>query len=68
VVTRLRVAFRAGAATIHVRTRGDAELELWAAHRHAAPLAAVAGSDIEFRPLAGAATGAARVRRGGSGP
>jgi exopolyphosphatase/guanosine-5'-triphosphate,3'-diphosphate pyrophosphatase len=64
VVTRLRVAFRGGAATIHVRTRGDAELELWAAHRHAAALAAIAGGELDVRPQGGAAAGVPRVRAG----
>lgn len=31
-----------------LRTAGDAELELWAAHRHASPLEAVLGKPIRF--------------------
>ena len=36
-----------------LRTTGDAELELWAAHRHVAPLEAVLGKPIRFE-VAGA--------------
>jgi exopolyphosphatase/guanosine-5'-triphosphate,3'-diphosphate pyrophosphatase len=37
-----------------LRARGDAELELWAAHRHVAPLEAVLGKPVRFE-VAGAA-------------
>ena len=47
-VQRLRVSLRAHSATVHLISRGDAELELWAAARHAAPLGALFGSDIAF--------------------
>ena len=33
---------------IRLHTTGDAELELWAAARHAAPLARCLGADIHF--------------------
>jgi hypothetical protein len=33
---------------IRLRTKGDAELELWAAARHAEPLARVLGLDVRF--------------------
>jgi exopolyphosphatase/guanosine-5'-triphosphate,3'-diphosphate pyrophosphatase len=52
---RLRPAPRAKAPwTLRLHTRGDAELELWAAHRHVAELAAVLKRPIEFelRPTA----------------
>ncbi len=31
-----------------LRTTGDAELELWAAHRHVAPLEAMLGKPLRF--------------------
>jgi exopolyphosphatase/guanosine-5'-triphosphate,3'-diphosphate pyrophosphatase len=34
---------------LRLRTKGDAELELWAATRHAEPLAKVLGLDVSFR-------------------
>ena len=37
-----------------LRTRGDAELELWAAHRHVAPLEDVLGKPIRFEVAADA--------------
>jgi exopolyphosphatase/guanosine-5'-triphosphate,3'-diphosphate pyrophosphatase len=36
------------ALEIRLRTKGDAELELWAATRHAEPLAKVLGLDVSF--------------------
>ena len=36
-----------------IRTSGDAELELWAAHRHVAPLEKVLGKPIRFEVAAG---------------
>jgi exopolyphosphatase/guanosine-5'-triphosphate,3'-diphosphate pyrophosphatase len=36
-----------------IRTAGDAELELWAAHRHVAPLERVLGKPIRFEVAAG---------------
>lgn len=36
-----------------LRTAGDAELELWAAHRHVAPLEAVLGRPVRFEVAAG---------------
>jgi exopolyphosphatase/guanosine-5'-triphosphate,3'-diphosphate pyrophosphatase len=36
-----------------LRTAGDAELELWAAHRHVAPLEGVLGRPIRFEVAAG---------------
>jgi exopolyphosphatase/guanosine-5'-triphosphate,3'-diphosphate pyrophosphatase len=49
-VQRLRVSLQGNTATIHLKHRGDAELELWAAGRHAAPLAEVFGAEIAFQP------------------
>jgi exopolyphosphatase/guanosine-5'-triphosphate,3'-diphosphate pyrophosphatase len=36
-----------------LRTTGDAELEMWAAHRHVAPLEAVLGKPIRFEVAVG---------------
>ena len=36
-----------------IRTSGDAELELWAAHRHVAPLEKILGKPIRFEVAAG---------------
>ena len=36
------------ALEIRLRTKGDAELELWAAGRHAEPLAKVLGLNVSF--------------------
>ena len=36
-----------------LRTSGDAELELWAAHRHVAPLEAILGKPIRFEVAVG---------------
>jgi exopolyphosphatase/guanosine-5'-triphosphate,3'-diphosphate pyrophosphatase len=36
-----------------IRTSGDAELELWAAHRHVAPLERILGKPIRFEVAAG---------------
>ena len=36
-----------------IRTTGDAELELWAAHRHVAPLEKILGKPIRFEVAAG---------------
>jgi exopolyphosphatase/guanosine-5'-triphosphate,3'-diphosphate pyrophosphatase len=46
VVTALDIVPRGEQFVIRLRAGGDAELELWAAHRHAAPLA-----DVLRRPL-----------------
>jgi exopolyphosphatase/guanosine-5'-triphosphate,3'-diphosphate pyrophosphatase len=57
---------------VRLRTTGDAELELWAANRHAAPLEAVlerplrfevAGPDYKDRPHADESDHASRVSR-----
>ena len=45
-VQAVRVTFKSGDATVHLKTRGDAELELWAAGRHATPLSEVVGAGI----------------------
>jgi exopolyphosphatase/guanosine-5'-triphosphate,3'-diphosphate pyrophosphatase len=46
IVTALDVVPRGEAYLIRLRAAGDAELELWAAHRHGAPL-----EDVLSRPL-----------------
>jgi exopolyphosphatase/guanosine-5'-triphosphate,3'-diphosphate pyrophosphatase len=53
-VTKLSVQDDGDALRIHLQTRGDAELELWAAGRHAAPLAALLGTEIhvDLTPIA----------------
>jgi exopolyphosphatase/guanosine-5'-triphosphate,3'-diphosphate pyrophosphatase len=43
---------RAGEYLARLRAPGDAELELWAAHRHVAPLEAVLGKPIRFEVAA----------------
>jgi exopolyphosphatase/guanosine-5'-triphosphate,3'-diphosphate pyrophosphatase len=58
VVSRMRVKThgkRGRAWQIELRTTGDAELELWAAHRHAEVLADLVGHPITFdvRPASG---------------
>jgi exopolyphosphatase/guanosine-5'-triphosphate,3'-diphosphate pyrophosphatase len=46
---------------LRLETRGDAELEIWAARRHAAPLAALFGAPVQFETAA--ATAAVRPTR-----
>ena len=48
VVTRLAAAGNARDLTIRLHAADDAELELWAARRHAAPLAALFDVEITF--------------------
>jgi exopolyphosphatase/guanosine-5'-triphosphate,3'-diphosphate pyrophosphatase len=65
VIARLEVTADAGVLVLHLHPRGDAELELWAAHRHAAPLAALFATDIRFQAVVeagGAQAGAAAPR------
>jgi exopolyphosphatase/guanosine-5'-triphosphate,3'-diphosphate pyrophosphatase len=47
-VTGLTLTTRQSAKVIRLQTRGDAELELWAAHRHAAALADCLDAEIVF--------------------
>jgi exopolyphosphatase/guanosine-5'-triphosphate,3'-diphosphate pyrophosphatase len=47
-VTGLTLTTRQSAKVIRLQTRGDAELELWAAHRHAAALAECLDAEITF--------------------
>jgi exopolyphosphatase/guanosine-5'-triphosphate,3'-diphosphate pyrophosphatase len=54
VVSGLSAQGSAGGLTIRLETTGDADLELWAATRHAAALAAILDADIRFE-VAGAA-------------
>ena len=53
VVTGMRVRDSPEGLTIRLRTSGDADLELWAAARHATALAAILKVDIRFE-VAGA--------------
>ncbi len=48
VVAAVNAADSDAALTLRLDTRGDAELEVWAARRHAAPLAALFGTEIQF--------------------
>ena len=48
VVTALDVVPRGNQYLIRLKTAGDAELELWAAHRHAAPLETVLQRPLHF--------------------
>lgn len=48
VVTTLDVVPKGDAYLIRLRAAGDAELELWAAHRHAAPLERVLRRPLKF--------------------
>ncbi len=54
-------------ATVRVHARGDAELELWAAQRHLAPLAALLGRELRIERATGSPSvtppGATRGRR-----
>jgi exopolyphosphatase/guanosine-5'-triphosphate,3'-diphosphate pyrophosphatase len=50
-VTGLDVRAGRPGCLIRLHTTGDAELEVWAAHRHAAPLAAVVGGDVRFEVI-----------------
>jgi exopolyphosphatase/guanosine-5'-triphosphate,3'-diphosphate pyrophosphatase len=47
-VTGLDLYPRTDDYLVRLRASGDAELELWAAHRHAAPLAALLGLPLKF--------------------
>jgi exopolyphosphatase/guanosine-5'-triphosphate,3'-diphosphate pyrophosphatase len=47
VVAGLTMRQRGGRLTVNLRTRGDAELELWAAARHAAPLGELLDVEID---------------------
>ena len=59
VVTAVDVVPRGNEYLIRLRASGDAELELWAAHRHAAPL-----QDVLKRPLRFDVSGRTRRRAG----
>jgi exopolyphosphatase / guanosine-5'-triphosphate,3'-diphosphate pyrophosphatase len=48
VVRNLTVGGRGGRLVIRLRSKGDAELEVWAADRHAAALAQVLNAEISF--------------------
>ena len=48
VVTALDVVPRGDAYLIRLRAAGDAELELWAAHRHGEPLERVLRRPLRF--------------------
>jgi|RhiMethySRZTD1v2_1073278.scaffolds.fasta_scaffold44133_3 exopolyphosphatase/guanosine-5'-triphosphate,3'-diphosphate pyrophosphatase len=53
VISRIELLPGDDAVRIRLRAKGDAELEVWAADRHAAALADLVGADIRFE-LAGA--------------
>ena len=48
VVESIDIVPRGNAYVVRLRTSGDAELELWAAHRHAGPLQEVLGRPLRF--------------------
>jgi exopolyphosphatase / guanosine-5'-triphosphate,3'-diphosphate pyrophosphatase len=50
VVRNLDVHDRESHLAVQLATTGDAELELWAAARHAKPLSRVLGTEIRFEP------------------
>ena len=62
VVKRLELSPSDDGLRIRLHTTGDAELELWAAARHAAPLARCLGVDIHFEAAA-ASRKAGKVNR-----
>ncbi len=51
VVSLVRASEVNSTLRLRLETRGDAELELWAARRHAAPLAALFETDIQFEAV-----------------
>jgi len=55
-LTGLDLYPRADDYLVRLRTASDAELELWAAHRHVAPLEAVLGKPLRFEVATGDAT------------
>jgi exopolyphosphatase/guanosine-5'-triphosphate,3'-diphosphate pyrophosphatase len=61
VIRGLTVRTLGDGLQLRLKTGGDAELELWAAARHAAPLAEVLGKDITFE-TSGGKRGRARTR------
>jgi exopolyphosphatase/guanosine-5'-triphosphate,3'-diphosphate pyrophosphatase len=48
VIERVQVQPRADDYLVKLLTRGDAELEVWAAHRHVAPIERILGKVIRF--------------------
>jgi exopolyphosphatase/guanosine-5'-triphosphate,3'-diphosphate pyrophosphatase len=62
VVRRILVRDREDALTMRLTAKGDAELEIWAAGRHAAPLAEAFDMEIQFE-LAARRDGAAPAPR-----
>jgi exopolyphosphatase / guanosine-5'-triphosphate,3'-diphosphate pyrophosphatase len=48
VVSDLAIEDRGDAAVLHVRSSSDAELEVWAAHRHLAPLERLLGKPVQL--------------------
>src|SRR3954466_2884803 len=62
VVTALDVVPRGDEYLIRLRASGDAELELWAAHRHAAPLERILERPLRFE-VSGRPSPGARRRR-----
>jgi exopolyphosphatase/guanosine-5'-triphosphate,3'-diphosphate pyrophosphatase len=64
VVTSIAASDTDDDLRLRLETRGDAELEIWAARRHAAPLAALFGTEIHFEAApAPAAAAPASVRK-----
>lgn len=63
VIKALGVTTRGSVIRIRLQARGDAELELWAAHRHATALAAVLKREIVFEGVPRRRPGRAAGRR-----
>jgi exopolyphosphatase/guanosine-5'-triphosphate,3'-diphosphate pyrophosphatase len=62
VVETITASNRAGSLVLKLQPRGDADLELWAADRHATALAVLFGTGIRFEVVRGARRKAARSR------
>lgn len=62
VIDSLDLLPRDGGYVASLRASGDAELELWAAHRHAAPFAELLGTPVRFELADGAARPRALAR------
>jgi exopolyphosphatase/guanosine-5'-triphosphate,3'-diphosphate pyrophosphatase len=63
VVASINAADTDAGLRLRLETRGDAELEIWAARRHAAPLAALFGAEIQFEAAGTAAAPAPGTTR-----
>ncbi len=62
VIEDVTVRATASRLTVQMRATGDAELEMWAADRHAAPLAAALGVEVVIAPIASTRRSGRRAR------